>query len=72
MKENHFFVIIAGKDNRNYRHFDKASADNEAARLAQENPTEMFFILRAERVAMVAKPVPPVVFEETEDDPIPF
>lgn len=70
--EDHFYVIIAGGDRRLVRHTESEVATNEAKRLASQNPSEKFFICRAERVAMVAKPVPPVVVEATNDDPIPF
>lgn len=72
MKEGQFYVIIAGGDRRLMRHQDKEAADAEATRLATANPNKKFFICRAERVARVAKPVPPVVIEETDPDPIPF
>lgn len=70
--EDHFFVVIANKDTRLIRHDSRESVETEAKRLAAENPHEKFFILRAERVAMVMNPTPPVVIENTNEDPIPF
>ena len=55
------------------KHWSRTSADNEAARLAKENPAQKFYVLKAVGGAHASAPEPsPIKMRRDDDAGIPF